>query len=189
MWTADGVQKWVTSIGAVVAAGASLWTLWRAHRSKSDDIRVEFGPMDPPLKHRIKPQRDFVASFIRQTTVPMVFYSAWMQGAVESDIDAIKRAMRLDSVAIQANTKPKAVAQKSKRVDSTVIRTASRPSDEAEIATYSAFGTGFGTGFVTSKEVPQPKSLTRNEKKWRRGWDSNPRAGITRPSDFESAPL
>ena len=25
--------------------------------------------------------------------------------------------------------------------------------------------------------------------KWRRGWDSNPRAGITRPSDFESAPL
>jgi hypothetical protein len=24
---------------------------------------------------------------------------------------------------------------------------------------------------------------------WRRGWDSNPRAGITRPSDFESAPL
>jgi hypothetical protein len=25
--------------------------------------------------------------------------------------------------------------------------------------------------------------------RWRRGWDSNPRAGITRPSDFESAPL
>ena len=24
---------------------------------------------------------------------------------------------------------------------------------------------------------------------WRRGWDSNPRAGFTRPSDFESAPL
>ncbi len=24
---------------------------------------------------------------------------------------------------------------------------------------------------------------------WRRGWDSNPRAGRTRPSDFESAPL
>lgn len=24
---------------------------------------------------------------------------------------------------------------------------------------------------------------------WRRGWDSNPRAGKTRPSDFESAPL
>ncbi len=27
------------------------------------------------------------------------------------------------------------------------------------------------------------------EKNWRRGWDSNPRAGFTRPSDFESAPL
>ena len=24
---------------------------------------------------------------------------------------------------------------------------------------------------------------------WRRGWDSNPRAGSPRPSDFESAPL
>ena len=24
---------------------------------------------------------------------------------------------------------------------------------------------------------------------WRRGWDSNPRAGLPRPSDFESAPL
>jgi hypothetical protein len=108
-----------------------------------------------------------------------------MQGAVESDIDAIKRAMRLDSGAIQANTKPKAAARKSRRADSTKIRTASRPSDESEVATYSAFGTGFGT----SKELPQPKSLTCNKKKWRRGWDSNPRAGITRPSDFESAPL
>jgi integrase len=108
-------------------------------------------------------------------------YSAWMQGAVESDIDAIKRAMRLDSAPIQASTKPTAAAQKSKRVDSTLIRKTSRPSDEEEVATYSAFG--------TSKEVPQPKSLTCNKKKWRRGWDSNPRAGITRPSDFESAPL
>ena len=33
------------------------------------------------------------------------------------------------------------------------------------------------------------KPLNRAEMKWRRGWDSNPRAGITRPSDFESAPL
>jgi hypothetical protein len=111
--------------------------------------------------------------------------SAWMQGAVESDIDAIKRAMRLDSAATQANTKPKTVAQKSRKADSTAIRTTSRPSDAAEFTAYSAFGTRFGT----TKEVPQPKSLTCNEKKWRRGWDSNPRAGITRPSDFESAPL
>ena len=46
----------------------------------------------------------------------------------------------------------------------------------------------------------RPHTLLRRNKKgsaedpflfqqWRRGWDSNPRAGITRPSDFESAPL
>ena len=43
----------------------------------------------------------------------------------------------------------------------------------------------------------RPHILTANKKGperqalfyWRRGWDSNPRAGITRPSDFESAPL
>ena len=33
------------------------------------------------------------------------------------------------------------------------------------------------------------KWLSEVEEEWRRGWDSNPRAGITRPSDFESAPL
>jgi hypothetical protein len=46
-----------------------------------------------------------------------------------------------------------------------------------------------GTGLVTSpKEAPR-KTLNARKKSWRRGWDSNPRAGITRPSDFESAPL
>jgi hypothetical protein len=76
-------------------------------------------------------------------------YSAWMQGAVESDIDAVKRAMRLDSVPTQANTKLKAVARKSRRANSTEIR-AARPSDESEVATYSAFGTGFGTAYVAN---------------------------------------
>ena len=56
-------------------------------------------------------------------------YSAWMEGALDSDIDAIKSAMRLDSVAIQASTDPKLVAQKSRRTESTVIRTASHLSD------------------------------------------------------------
>jgi hypothetical protein len=32
-------------------------------------------------------------------------------------------------------------------------------------------------------------SADKNNIIWRRGWDSNPRAGLTRPSDFESAPL
>jgi hypothetical protein len=34
-----------------------------------------------------------------------------------------------------------------------------------------------------------PCAPNRPQLKWRRGWDSNPRAGFTRPSDFESAPL
>jgi hypothetical protein len=42
--------------------------------------------------------------------------------------------------------------------------------------------------FVSGNGEPR-KPLSREQKKWRRGWDSNPRAGITRPSDFESAPL
>jgi hypothetical protein len=75
-----------------------------------------------------------------------------MQGPVESDINAIKRVMRLESMVIQANRKLKTVAKKSGRADSTAIRTALRPTDGAEDATYSAFGTGFGT----SKEVPHP---------------------------------
>ncbi len=41
-----------------------------------------------------------------------------------------------------------------------------------------------------SNQTGQPHNpLFHKEESWRRGWDSNPRAGITRPSDFESAPL
>jgi hypothetical protein len=59
------------------------------------------------------------------------------------------------------------------------------PGDFVEPACLSARG-------FESNTVPQPPwaaaaQLCRID--WRRGWDSNPRAGITRPSDFESAPL
>lgn len=36
-------------------------------------------------------------------------YSAWMDGAVESDIEAIKQAMQVDAVAIPARTQPRTV--------------------------------------------------------------------------------
>ena len=47
------------------------------------------------------------------------------------------------------------------------------------------------SGFVHTPRTPKIKKGLKTGPFifWRRGWDSNPRAGITRPSDFESAPL
>jgi hypothetical protein len=48
---------------------------------------------------------------------------------------------------------------------------------------------GRTSGFVHTPASPVKKGPRRAFFNWRRGWDSNPRAGRTRPSDFESAPL
>jgi hypothetical protein len=90
-------------------------------------------------------------------------YSAWMDGALESDIAIVQAAMKREQCAAEL------IAQKS-REKSPVAR----------------LGTRLATG-----EEPEVRKSPENmpRKKWRRGWDSNPRAGITRPSDFESAPL
>ena len=45
------------------------------------------------------------------------------------------------------------------------------------------------SGFVHTPGPPTNKPPRGRLIGWRRGWDSNPRAGKTRPSDFESAPL
>jgi hypothetical protein len=59
----------------------------------------------------------------------------------------------------------------------------------AQIVIRPPMSPGFGSSLAVGK-VPSDSSLRNDSKiKWRRGWDSNPRAGITRPSDFESAPL
>jgi integrase len=90
-------------------------------------------------------------------------YAAWMDGALESDIAIIEAAMNREQCAAEF------IAQKS-REESAVAR--------------------LGTRLATGDEPEVPKSPeNKPRKKWRRGWDSNPRAGITRPSDFESAPL
>ena len=90
-------------------------------------------------------------------------YAAWMDGALESDIAIIQAAMNHEQCAAGI------IARKS-REKSAVAR----------------LGTRLATG-----EAPEVHKSPENKprKKWRRGWDSNPRAGITRPSDFESAPL
>ena len=47
----------------------------------------------------------------------------------------------------------------------------------------------FGSSLAVGKDLSDSSLRNDSKIKWRRGWDSNPRAGITRPSDFESAPL
>ncbi len=47
----------------------------------------------------------------------------------------------------------------------------------------------FGSNLAQGKDLRDSSLRNASKIKWRRGWDSNPRAGITRPSDFESAPL
>jgi hypothetical protein len=92
-------------------------------------------------------------------------YAAWMRGATESDVAIIQAAMNSER-----STADRACSQES------------RP----ETAPAATLGTGLATGF---EEPEQQISKIKAKLKWRRGWDSNPRAGITRPSDFESAPL
>jgi hypothetical protein len=91
-------------------------------------------------------------------------YAAWMKGALESDIALIQAAMNGDGRVIE-------------RVSNTQI---------ALTVNVSAVAGGLATRRQASETQVADK---KGQKKWRRGWDSNPRAGITRPSDFESAPL
>ena len=48
---------------------------------------------------------------------------------------------------------------------------------------------GRTSGFVHTPVPPIKMPPQGGQSYWRRGWDSNPRAGRPRPSDFESAPL
>lgn len=47
--TFEVVQKWVTSIGVVIAAGVSILNFRYSLSAKSDKIKVGFGPIRPPL--------------------------------------------------------------------------------------------------------------------------------------------
>jgi hypothetical protein len=94
-------------------------------------------------------------------------YAAWMEDALETDIALIQAAMNRD------------------------VRTIERVSNaKIELSLSALAVAGLGTRLATLRDVPEAQVPDiKGQKKWRRGWDSNPRAGITRPSDFESAPL
>jgi hypothetical protein len=111
--------------------------------------------------------------------VMLRMYAAWLEGATEADIHAIKQAMQKRPAAraalLDSRTAISSVNAATNHAPQIVIR----PPKSPEFGSSLAVGTGLRD------------SSLRNESKikWRRGWDSNPRAGLTRPSDFESAPL
>jgi len=111
--------------------------------------------------------------------VMLRMYAAWLEGATDADIHAIKKSMEKTPVAraefFASRTANSRVSTVSNRVTQIVIR----PPESPE----------FGSRLAVGKDLSDSSLRNDSKIKWRRGWDSNPRAGITRPSDFESAPL
>src|SRR6204780_4704155 len=106
-------------------------------------------------------------------------YAAWLEGATESDIHAIKQAMENRPAARAAFFASRAAISAVNTVSNCVTQIVIRPLKSPE----------FGSSLAVGKSPREPSLRIDSKIKWRRGWDSNPRAGITRPSDFESAPL
>jgi hypothetical protein len=109
----------------------------------------------------------------------MRMYAAWLEGAMESDIHAIEHAMEKRPTARAVFFDSRAAISSINAATNRGAQIVIRPPKSPEFGSSLAVGKS-GTPLNTGKGL---------ENKWRRGWDSNPRAGITRPSDFESAPL
>ena len=111
--------------------------------------------------------------------VMLRMYAAWLEGATEADIHAIKQAIEMRPAArasiASSHAAISAVNAATNRVTQFVIRPPKSPE--------------FGSSLAVGKDLSDSSLRNASKIKWRRGWDSNPRAGITRPSDFESAPL
>jgi integrase len=111
--------------------------------------------------------------------VMLRMYAAWLEGAMESDIHAINHAMEKRPVARAVFFDSRAAISAVNFAQNHVTQIVIRPPKSPE----------FGSSLAVGKSGTRLSTGNALEKKWRRGWDSNPRAGITRPSDFESAPL
>jgi hypothetical protein len=111
--------------------------------------------------------------------VMLRMYAAWLEGATSTDIHAIEQAMEKGpsarTVFFDSRTAISSINAARNHVTQIVIRPPKSPE--------------FGSSLAVGKSGTRLSTGNDLEKKWRRGWDSNPRAGITRPSDFESAPL
>ena len=97
--------------------------------------------------------------------VMLRMYAAWLDGATEADIEAIKQAMERRPVACVAihdhRAAISAVTAAMNRTKLIVIRPLESPE--------------FGSSLAIGKSVTGLSTGNDLEKKWRRGWDSNPR--------------
>ena len=97
--------------------------------------------------------------------VMLRMYAAWLEGATEVDIHAIKRSMekRPDARAafLDSRTAVSAVNTVSNRVTQIVIRPLKSPE--------------FRNSFAVGKDLSDSSLRNASKIKWRRGWDSNPR--------------
>jgi len=60
----DEAQKWITLVGALVAAVTSVWSLWRFFHLNADEFKVGFGSLAPAYQSgrlvvRRQPQRPY----------------------------------------------------------------------------------------------------------------------------------
>jgi integrase len=110
--------------------------------------------------------------------VMLRMYASWLDGATAADIQATKQAMEKRPAARAATPDSCTAISAPNSAKNHVPQIVIRPPKSPEFGSRLAVGNG-----------EKSKLLNRQQIKWRRGWDSNPRAGITRPSDFESAPL
>jgi integrase len=121
--------------------------------------------------------------------VMLRMYAKWLQGATEADIEAIRRFMD----GTQSGDHPKAVKTPTRvKGEPTAAVRRHRPAQSGQVIAFPKRplrSPGFGTRLALDKANTDLSAGKDRENNWRRGWDSNPRAGITRPSDFESAPL
>ena len=111
--------------------------------------------------------------------VMLRMYAAWLDGATDTDIYAIKQAMERRPAAPAAFLDSPAAIPAANTATNRARLIVIRPPESPE----------FGSRLAVGKDLSDSSLRNASKIKWRRGWDSNPRAGITRPSDFESAPL
>ena len=111
--------------------------------------------------------------------VMLRMYAAWLEGATAADIQAIKQAMEKTPAAGAAILNSRAAISTVNAVSNRARLIVIRPPESP----------AFGSSLAVGKDLSDSSLRNASKIKWRRGWDSNPRAGITRPSDFESAPL